>query len=301
MDYRYDYMDAFQIYLSQLHAEFNGICDKYPFATYERLMTESPPYSSYRCVSKKIVEFCQLLRNEYSPEALAHYHRCLLLYLIANAPDNLYSKIYPSKVEEAFSSEYQRISSDLITNTVGFYCYDNDLFCKDLAVCTRKMFPIGALKTEVTGIPRRILVNGGWRQLLRLLRIFAELGSTKPFYEIHLDIRYRATFTPQGWYDCFLMIAEMLEKNHEILGFTGSSWFFDPQTRLVSPHLGYLRKLIEDNGGKFFYYKENERTTELALESSSTRRKFFEQGAYRPASYLAIWPRAELLEWAKNI
>ncbi len=295
-----EYRDVFQIYLSKLQTEFDGIDKDYPFAKYQLLLTQSPKYSSYQCVSGQVSEFCHFLDNDYSPDATAHYHRCLLLYLIANASQVHDSKIYPSRVEDAFLTEYQRIVEDAAINPAGFYNYDNDLFCKDLAVCTHKMFPIGAFKAEVTGIPRRIIFKDGWRQFVRLLRKFAKLGSNKPFYEIHLDIRYRSTFSPQGWDDCFHMLAEMLEKNPDIMGFTGSSWFFDPQISVVSPNLGYLRKLIEENGGEFYYYKENEHTTELALESSSTRRKYYDQGAYRPASYLAIWPRAELMEWAKK-
>lgn len=287
--------------LSQLRVKFRGVDENYPFELYEQLLSNTTPFISYTHVSKKIDALCRSLANDYSTDALDLYHRCLLLYLIDHAVQGEKLKSYPQQIQDLFAIEYQRIAKEVENNHLGFYNYDNDLFCKDLAVCICKMFPVGALKVEVSGIPRRILFVGGWRQLLNSLKLFFRLGKIKPTYEIHLDIRYRADFTPEGWDNCFLLISEMLGKNPELLGVTGASWFFDPQISMISPHLCYLRKRIEDNGGKFFFFQKNNHTTELALCSSITRRKLYDKGLYKPASYMTFWARTDIMIWARKI
>jgi len=287
-------------YLSNLNTDFDSIGLKYPFDKYCQLLAQKTRYSSYRHMDSKLVNYCHSLVSDYSEEALELYHRCLLLYLIVHISLDHDFLCYPDRIEDCFYLEYTRIVNELTTNPSGFYSYKNDLFCKDLAVCTHEMFPMGAFKTEVSGIPRRIFFTEGIKQFVRLLKLFTKLGKNKPIYEWHFDVRYRADFTPQGWDDCFRLLAEMLERNPEIIGLTGASWFFDPQIEQISPHLSYLRKRIEDNGGEFFLFCSNDHTTELALSSSNTRRKLYEQGLYKPSSYLVFWPREKLLEWARK-
>jgi hypothetical protein len=216
-------------------------------------------------------------------------------------PEKIEVEKYTEQVRSLFITEMQRIVSELDSNKPGFYSFDNDLFCKDLAISTLRMFSVGVLKVEGhAGIPRRFLAVGGIRQLLRGARVIGLLKGFYPYYEIHLDIRYRADFNPAGWDRALLNTAEMLKLHEQIKGMIGASWFFDPQIPYVSPHLTYLRQHIEENGGEFFYMKRDARTTHLAISASSTRKKLYECGKYVPCSYMAIWPRGKMLQWAER-
>jgi CelD/BcsL family acetyltransferase involved in cellulose biosynthesis len=294
------YPQLYQAALAQLAERFPGVAGSFPFARFSQLLAQTPVHLSYRHTSRKLAAFRHGIVSGFSLEALDLYHRCALLYLISHRfPENR-ATCYTEQVRGQFSAEHARIARETAENPTGFYTPENDLFCKDLAVCSGKMFPVGAFKVEISGIPRFNLITGGGRQFLRLARLALKLGHLRPTYELHLDVRFRAEFTPQGWDDCFVQIAGMLEQNPEILGMTGDSWFFDPAIAAVSPRLAYLRQRIEDNGGEFFFSSRSRHTTELALDSSEKRRKLFEQGLYIPASYITFWDRAKLMLWASG-
>ena len=55
---------------------------------------------------------------------------------------------------------------------------------------------------------------------------------------------------------------------------------------------------LRKNGGRLFYYGSSEAMIKDALFKSPTRRRLYEEGLYVPRSFIRIWPRNELIEWA---
>lgn len=287
--------------LVELKSRFSGITELFPFDRYESTLNARHKFVSYGTIDRHVTRLCENIVQKYSPEALELYHRILLLRLLMNNYQNMMSAWNTDAVQRQFTHECQRIVQDVMSNPYGFYDYSNDLFCKDLGIATLRMFPAGVLKTEyMAGIPRRILFGNSGSDLFSWIRLIQKTGGFRPYFEIHLDVRYRDGFTPQGWFDALRCVGEMLVRHSDIKGITGASWFFDPQISSISPRLAYLRQSIEENGAQFLFYNRNERTTELAVSSSPTRRKLYEAGRYHPKSYFMVWPRADILRWIEQ-
>jgi len=123
-------------------------------------------------------------------------------------------------------------------------------------------------------------------------------GRKLGYYQIHTHNRELNEFNEQGWNDCYIRIAEMLEKHEEVKGLFGASRFYDPQLENISPRLMYLQKIPLQNGAVCFSAGED--CTGNALAKSKTRIKLYQEGKYIFMSYLLVWPRKELIKWAKT-
>jgi hypothetical protein len=255
-------------------------------------------YASYREFNNKNYEICKKIVQEFSVVKLDSYHKFVILNLILSSINRVDGYKFTDKVKNNLIVEYNRIIQDVDSNENGFYDYSNDLFCKDLSIASLRMFSAGLLKVEsYTGIPRSCVLSNGGRDIFSWLSLAMRSQGFNPFYEIHLDVRYAKDFTPDGWCNALRTVGEMLNVNPHIKGITGASWFFDPQIRRISPHLVYLRELIEKKGGRFLFNKTDPHVTELAISKSNTRRVMYESKKYTPASYFMIWLKTDILRW----
>ena len=107
-------------------------------------------------------------------------------------------------------------------------------------------------------------------------------------------------FNPQERDKCYLRIAELLKLNPRVKGYVQCSWYSDPVLENVSPRLVYYRQRPEQNGAKVFRFGTSESDIRNATSKSPTRRELFKEGKYIPTSYLVVWPRKELIEWAEK-
>lgn len=280
----------------QLERSAPGILGVFPLETYQRQLLSRNKFAGYRDPGSSVAMLCEDIRKYAGEDGLAYYHRSLLVHLIAMQTEQ--SPMFPEAVQVQFLEEFKRMLGELTLHPAAWYSWDEDLFCKDLAICCSRMFPAGCLKTEMhAGIPRRMLVKVTPLELPRFCSLVLRLGGFGPFFEIHLDIRYRKDLTPTGWEKALRLVGGALKLAPEIKGITGGSWFFDPMAAEISPRLAYLRQFIEDKGGSFFYAGTNQRVVELATSASATRKRMYEDGTYQPASYVTIWPRKNVLEW----
>jgi len=274
-----------------------GFLGRYPLDQYRGLLLTRNKFAGYREPGSGVKNLCNEIQEQIGNDLLGLYHLNLLIYLIAEFGQSHYSS-FPESIQQQYKVEFKRIVSELETNPPVWYSWDEDLFCKDLAVCCGRMFPSGCLKTEIhAGIPRSMFLKVKAVELPRLTALIIRLGGLNPFFEIHLDIRYKSSFNPEGWANSLRLVGQTLKHFPEARGITGASWFFDPSIFTVSPRLSYLRQQIEKTGGVFFFAGSNERIVKLATSTSSTRKKLYEEGEYLPASFMTIWPREKILEW----
>ncbi len=77
-----------------------------------------------------------------------------------------------------------------------------------------------------------------------------------------------------------------------------TSWWFDPAVERISPELAFLARRPLRNGAARFRWVADEHVVADATRLSPTRRSLHEEGAYRPASYMIVWARRDLLAWA---
>jgi len=289
--------EIYQYMLVQLIENYSDVLTLFPLSEYSYRIINAPTYTGYDRLGHSSKHVSESIIARYSIQCLDTYHRCLLLHLIINYEANNYH--YTKSVIDLYLIEKTRIAHEVIVNPIGFYQFDNDLFCKDIAICAHRMFPGGVFKYEMfSGVPRSALINHNLIHFYKLSKFIFSLGGFRPFYGYHLDIRYRSEFTPNGCEKSFKLAAEMLNINQNIKGIVGSSWFYDPVIPVISPRLAYLRQQLVDNGGVFFYGTRNAHATELAISSSPSRRKLFEEKRYFPTVYYGIWPRKNLINWA---
>lgn len=267
----------------------------FPLETYQQLLTAHTQSSGYRDHGSAVVKWCEDIKKCAGDDSLGHYHRNLLVHLIVT---RVACSRFPETVQTQYFEEFERMLEELSRNPSEWYSWDEDLFCKDVAICCCRMFPAGCLKTEIhSGVPRRMFTKVKPRELLSFSSLVLRLGGFGPFFEIHLDVRYRKKLTPEGWEYALRLVGQTLKMYPEVKGVTGASWFFDPAIAIISPHLWYLRQQIEENGGEFFYAGTNNRVIELATLASAARKKRFKDGSYIPASYMMIWSRENILKW----
>ncbi len=278
-----------------------NILQLYPVDVYINNIRSVNKCAGYRVVDKNNNEICNKIVQDFSVEGLDSYHKFVILNLILSSIHKVEKYKYTEKVKNFIIVEYNRIVHDTNSNEKGFYDYSNDLFCKDLSTASLRMFSAGLLKVEsYAGIPRSYVLNNRGRDIFSWLRLVMRAQGFNPFYEIHLDVRYAKDFTPHGWCNALRAVGEMLVLHPRIKGITGSSWFFDPQIRTISPHLIYLRELIEINGGRFLFNKTDSHVTELAISKSNTRKVMYESNKYTPVSYFMLWFRSDILKWLNS-
>lgn len=277
---------------------FPDMFSVYPVLLYVHGIDSMRRLAGYRSLNLHNSYVYSKITSEYSAEGKYVYHQVVLLSFILSSLNKIFEDNYTDFIREQFLSEYDRVVRDMKINELDFYDFTNDLFCKDMAISSLRMYPVGLLKVEsCAGIPRRSILSGNGRDLFRWFGLIKRTGALNPYHEIHLDVRYKDEFSPEGWEKALRRVGEMVARNPRVRGITGGSWFFDPRIREVSPHLAYLRQSIEGRGGVFFVNRRDPRITELAISKSKTRRRLFDSGVYNPISYYMVWARHDIMKW----
>jgi hypothetical protein len=226
----------------------------------------------------------------------------LLQTLLETLPERMAEEQIPSSIVALLRPHAERIRSGLTHEPSGFFSVSNDAFLKDLALLLLKLLPCGAEYVQVqAGIPRSLLWRADIRQALRGAGFFAlRTRGFRPFLALHMDVRFREEFNPDGWHRTYLRIADLLRSRPALKGVFGTAWFYDPAMVRVSPHLVYLRAEREAAGAMTFRYGPTESALRNALARSETRRKLHARGQYEPMSHYIVWPRADLIRWADS-
>lgn len=282
----------------------------FPVADYVRSIKNIPITRSYSVIPKKIKKKIDIIKLKYGQEAIAIYQKLTLVFLIQESLSVFQNDGYSPDVKSFYRKCFEWIFEDFNTKDSSYYDYSNDLFLKDLNICSLRMFPAGSQYVELSTLNWRFILRsiryGGLNQgslakFFEASRFYlTEVRREVPFYETHTDGRWLAEFSKTGWHKFYLRIAEMLELNPQIQGMTGTSWFYDPALETISPNLLYLREVPEQAGAKVFKFGSTDLDIKHATAVSQKRRKLYEEGQYLPTSYTLIWLRDDLIKWANE-
>lgn len=239
------------------------------------------------------------LRRSFGEEGLAACNRLLLCTLIATAERRLAETRLPLAIMNEYVSAFDRILGKLDDES---YYRDSadDTFLKDLGICALTLIPVGYYVLEHRWrMHKYLLFTGGLLQALRYLRLYiVRYRRRGPFLFVHYHDDHKAQFTPEGRIATFRLIAELLESRPQVKAVMGSSWFYDPALKAISPHLAYLREMPQTNGAVFFRARP---TSHKGVFSSRTRTRLFREGRYKPRNYAMLWPREKLLAWSRTL
>ncbi|MEZ5935903.1 MAG: hypothetical protein R3F54_29125 [Alphaproteobacteria bacterium] len=246
-------------------------------------------------------ERCDAIVSQGGEPALDAYLRLVLVRLIGGFDERAAARGLPSWLEGRTRAFLRDLLAELQKPPRRFLQPDQDTFMKDFAVCRLKLWPCGAELVDVaSGLPRRVLLQGGARQFARvLLQVGAALGGFKPFFETHFDSRRAGAFSVEGYRDLYLTIARILQDRPDVKGMYSCSWWHDPVAIAISPNLAFLNDLPLGGGARLFRMSASEQTVRVATRLSRERTARFRQGSYHPTRYVVVWGRRDLLAWAE--
>lgn len=254
------------------------------------------------------------IENKYhwhSPEVVAAYkrvdaakreqlHRLVLEKLMDEFEIDSSQLKLPSEISHFYEIEFARIRGLLSDKKAYLFDWQNDLFAKDIGICSGRLIPVGPGLLEVSGVPRSLLFKNGVRQFVRLAYLLLfELKGQGPLLRPHVHLANVDTFNRAGWDRAYQVIGEILKMNPHVRGLMRSSWFLDPALSRISPHLSYLREVPVENGATIFY-AGTEGSESGALSKSKSRRRLFDRGCYVPRVYYLVWPRQRLISYLKD-
>jgi hypothetical protein len=282
-----EYLEKLKAQLLQSHepVDLASILNSFKLRPGEHINTYVPHY------------FAKQLK-QMKPLTASLVQKVIILQCALNNWEAIFNGGYADSIVAQYHNTFERLLKTCKAD-IGWSEDANSVYDKDLAMTQQLLFPAGAQVVEnSSGFSIRQGLSSGLMQSVRFLGLNLCQGGNKGYYQIHTHTPDLSEFHPQGWNNCYLRIAQMLELNPQIKGLFGGSWFYDPQLTAISPRLAYLQNLPLEHGASIFR-TGNEKSND-AIATSPTRRKLFDEGKYIPQSYLLIWPRKALIKWANT-
>jgi len=272
---------------------------------YTTFMRKDMPGRSYCVFSEAMQRWLANLSDKFSTSTVNKIHQLELVTLMQGSLAEIekadQETKLPSRIITSVHAWFEYLTKEILSET---YVADiaNDLFKKDLSISALNLWPSSSIcHYERMTLPRRFIVADGMKQLLAGTRMLLwTLKNNRCLYETHNeDRRTNPHFLEQGWRELYQEMAERLEGEPHIAGVFAASWFWDPRIAEISPKFAYLRALPESGGASFYFLREDNTSNHVALQNKK-RKRLYDEGKYIPSSYVMIWPRSALLQWANS-
>jgi len=228
--------------------------------------------------------------------------RCLVAKLAFNLPTIVEHMNLPTSILALYPDSFGRVANHLRNNIGDPYDLTDDFFLKDMRFILGLSIPCGAQVVDMlssVSLSSVILSLFRSRNVIPAIRYFRVKGYG-PWFRIHTESRYLTEFNEQGWDNCYMRIAELLERRKDIRGMVGTSWFYDPQLLEISPRLAYLQQRPLERGAFLLRHGTSRFDIEHATTTSKTRRRLYQEGKYTPICYSLLWLRKDLISWAEQ-
>lgn len=286
-----------------LAAHGAAVLGSFDVEAYRRDLDAQPPDTHYQAFSGDARAMWNDMLERFGGEGFAIIHCAVMIDAITGFEKRMPADGYPESILGCFRRSYARILEKIHSLDFAGYDQPRDLMLKDLGLCRQTLMPGGSRVIEPrSAFPRSLIFRGGLRQFFEAswFLLFKSHGNS-PYFNLHTHDFELGEFNEEGWRCLFLRIADLLKSRPYMKGvYVGSGWLYDPGLPKVSPRLGYHLGLTLPNGARTFFYAYDDENS-YAFVKSVTRRTLFEEGIYRPALHVLIWPRRELLEWAARL
>lgn len=173
-------------------------------------------------------------------------------------------------------------------------------FAAACQVATLRRFPAGECHWEVSGLPRSLLLKVAPRQLPAVLAFIARrMGGFRPMFFPHLAWRRknRLMLVEREMYRTYHRMARSMALQPAVRGFVGAAWFYSPDTFAVSPHLAWMARVFEENGGLVTRVGAAHPDSGV-FDGGGLRKRLHAEGKFNPTVALVLWPRDAMLAWA---
>jgi hypothetical protein len=258
--------------------------------------------ADFRTPVKKVEAVFLKNAAHHSQDDQAVLKRALVAKLALYLPHLVEKMDLPSSILALYPDAFERLADFL--KSAGDDPYDSagDFFCKDVRFVLGLSVPCGA---QVVDMYSRFRLRTVALSFLRsgdfsAIRRYFLMKGYCPWVQIHTESRYLNDFNEQGWDRCYLRIVELLKRKKDIVGMVGTSWFYDPQLLGISPRIAYLQARPLERGAFLLRHGTQRSDVANAIKISETRRRLYQEGKYIPVCYSVLWPRQDLIAWAKQ-
>jgi hypothetical protein len=225
--------------------------------------------------------------------------RTLLLLSAARSAPAIPFLPVAEAVKRRFAEEFDHLAAPT-TDAARHLAVDATNFVGMCKLVTLRRFPAGQLHWELSGIPRSLFLEIRPRELPRLAAFVARrMRGLRPLFVAHLAWYRRGALV--------LLEREQLRSLHRmarsmalqpaVRGFMSFGWFHSRENHRVSPHLAWLNRVFDEEGG-CIAMAGPAAPTSGALTASHRRQTLYETGDFVPTTALALWPREAMLRWA---
>ena len=169
-------------------------------------------------------------------------------------------------------------------------------------IATLRRFPAGQLDWEVSGLPRSWLLKVPRKRVPELLSfVLREMKGFSPGLFTHVARHRpgRLVFLEKEIKRSYYRIIRSMELQPAIKGILSSSWFYSPEIGRVSPHLDWMPRFFEENGGWVSTMGPAPYNSGV-FSRSPERMQSFKNKEFTPTLGLVLWPRRAALDWARR-
>jgi hypothetical protein len=160
-------------------------------------------------------------------------------------------------------------------------------------------FPAGLMQWEVSGLPRRWLLDLPPTQMPRTLYFLAmKARAFHPYFEPHITVSSLTVrfLSEREFLKSFYRMAASLEKQPTIRGILEASWLHSSETHRVSPHLAFMNHPYLESGGLCADLGPAAADSGF-LAGDKNRWNLYKSGQYKPKNALVICTREQALAW----
>jgi hypothetical protein len=226
--------------------------------------------------------------------------RFLLLQAASESLHEVPALRVPSAVKKAFYEEF-RFFATADENSFAKFASRRPRFAEMCRMATLQRFPAGQFDWEISSISRKDLLHVQPRVVPQALAfVWRKMRGLGPVFFSHLNARRKnRSLLEEEANRSYWLMAKAMELQPGIKGFAACSWFRSPDTHRVSPHLAWLSRVFEENGGLVVQGGKTDPDCGV-LYKSVTRKALYDAGRFTPTVGLVMWPRAAMIQWARS-
>lgn len=229
--------------------------------------------------------------------------KTLSRYLLLRSAETALPLVGSLPVSEAVKSLIYREFEFFATPGRGFetlFDLTNYSFSAMAKIATLRRFPAGQLDWEVSGLPRSWLLKVPRTRVPGLLS-FVLMGmkgfSPALFTHVARHRPGRLVFLEKEIKKSYYRTIKSMELQPAVKGILSSSWFYSPEIGHVSPHLAWMPRFFEENGGWVSTMGTAPHNSGV-FSRSPERMQSFKDKEFTPKLGLVLWPRGAAFDWA---